>query len=409
MALLSVQEALDVVSQHAATLPVPPVQTVQLQDASPRVSAAPLLADRDQPPFARSTRDGFAVRAADLMLRQHVRVKGSIRAGERWQGTPVEDGEAIEIMTGAPLPQGADSVLMLEHGSYQEAMLSLSANRELRAGENVVSQGSEAKAGEPMLATGVRMRAAEIALAASVGASTLPVYAQPHVALLATGDELVPVHEVPAPFQIRNSNTSGLAVMVRDAGAIPEPAPIVPDTLHAVEQAIEANRHADLLLFTGGVSAGAYDFVEPALARYGAEFYFTGVAMQPGKPVVFGRLPATGSQRAQYFFGLPGNPVSTQVTFLLYVAPFLRALGGERGFLPPIAQATLRHDVHTKIGLTRFLPAYWHASFQGASVQLMAWQGSGDLHANARANCYVVVPPDRELLSAGDTVPILLR
>ena len=164
-----------------------------------------------------------------------------------------------------------------------------------------------------------------------------------------------------------------------------------------------------MLLLSGGVSAGKYDLVEEVLLSLGAEFFFTGVAMQPGKPAVFGRLPATSAHPPQWIFGLPGNPVSTQVTATLFAMPMLRALAGEASPTPVFANATLTGPVAVRPGLTRFLPARITSSLTGATVQPTGWQGSGDLHSNARANCYLVVPPTAETLAAGSAVTVLLR
>jgi|SRR6187402_366687 len=375
-------------------------ETISLEHSLSRVLAQPLVADRDQPPFPRSTRDGFAVRSSDTGART---ILGTVRAGQTWTGPALQQDQAIEIMTGAPLPEGADAVVMIEHVSITENILNLETGRTLTAGENIVPRAAEAHQGDVLLSAGTRLHAAEIALAASLGYATVAVYPQPRVAILATGDELVDVSQEPATHQIRNSNTHGLAALVRAYGGIPVPLPPVADAREALEAAIAQTGDADLLLLSGGVSAGKYDFVEPALLARGGKFFFTGVKMQPGKPVVFGEMPS------QYVFGLPGNPISTQVTFLLLVAPLLRALGGEADPTPHFAQASLAQPVKTKPGLTRFLPAIMTPALDRTTVTLTGWQGSGDLASNARANCYAVIPPDRESLAAGETITVLLR
>jgi molybdopterin molybdotransferase len=241
----------------------------------------------------------------------------------------------------------------------------------------------------------------------------LTVAARPSVAIVATGDELVELHETPDSRQIRNSNGYALAALVELAGATPHRLAIARDAREdLLERIAEARRH-DLILFSGGVSMGKYDLIEEVLAELGAVFFFTGVKMQPGKPVVFGRLPerreAGETLPARYFFGLPGNPVSTQVTFHCFVEPFLRTLLGEDVSGPRFAQATLAHDVEAKQGITRMLPARLDSNVRQASVRLVGWQGSGDLAANARANCYAVFPPDRNEFRAGDVISVLLR
>ena len=185
--------------------------------------------------------------------------------------------------------------------------------------------------------------------------------------------------------------------------------PIAPDSRSELEAIIRQARTADLLLLSGGVSIGEYDLVEEVLLSLGAEFFFTGVRMQPGKPVVFGRLPASDDRPARFFFGLPGNPISTQVTFHCFVEPLLRALSGAGMYPPHFAQATLVEDTPGKPGLTRILPAHLTSDRIRPSVKLVGWQGSGDLAANARANCYAVLPPDRTRFAAGDVITVLMR
>ncbi len=416
MPLLSCTDAMALVTRMMVDLGTNcQKETVPLAAAHGRVLAQDIMADRDQPAFPRSTRDGYAIRAQDACGDLHL--VGSIRAGEQWTGAPLGAGKAIEIMTGAPVPDGADAVVMLEHVDICDDVLQLQAGRTLRRGENIVPQAAEAHAGETLLHAGTRVGVAEIALAASTGAASLSVHAKPTAAILATGDELVAMDETPGPMQIRNSNAHALAALVEANGGTPLVLPHAADTRASLHAAILSARDAGMLLVTGGVSAGKYDLVEEVLLALGVEFFFTGVAMQPGKPVVFGRLPPVGSRREQWVFGLPGNPISTQVTAMLFAMSPLRALGGEgvgNGVLrrppqPLFAQATLSEEVRVKPGLTRFLPAVLVSGLDGASVHTTGWQGSGDLHANARANCYLVVPPDVEVLHTGAGSVVLLR
>lgn len=407
MSLITCQEALDEVARRMAELPPHTGwEQVPLEQALGRVLAADVSADRDQPPFPRSARDGYAVRAADGGVR---RLVGAVRAGEVWTGAPLAAGEAIEVMTGAPVPDGADAVVMLEHVDATDDTVSIREQHLPLAEANVVPRGQEARAGDVLLRAGVRVGPAEIALAASVGKAVLSVYRQPVAAVLATGDELVAVDTTPAPYQIRNSNGPLLSAMVRQNGGVARVLEPALDTRESLLERITSARDADVLLLSGGVSAGKYDLVEDVLLVQGAEFYFTGVRMQPGKPVVFGRLPATEAHVEQWIFGLPGNPVSTAVTALLFAMPMLRALGGETAAQPVFAQATLIAAVKGKPGLTRFVPAVLTAGLAGATVVAAGWHGSGDLAANARANCYLVVPPDVETLAVGDAVTVLLR
>ena len=375
-------------------------QRVALSAAAGRVAAEDVRADRDQPPFPRSARDGYACRAGDLAAGP-LRVMGQVRAGEAWTGGAVARGEAVEIMTGAPVPEGSDCVAMVEHVVLEAGHIRLTGPRELAAGDNIVPAGAEARRGDVVVPAGRRMGAAAIAAAAACGAAEVTVYRRPRVAILVTGDELVEVAEKPLAHQIRNSNHSSLAVQAAAAGGEPMAFPVVRDALAATEEAIRAAAGCDLLLLTGGVSMGKFDFVEDALLKLGAEFFFTGARIQPGKPVVFGKLPG------QYFLGLPGNPISTMVTFALFGAPLLRARGGESEGGPRFSLARLEEEMRVKPGLTRFLPARVRSDVEGAWVRRIPWQGSGDLAAAAQANGFVVIPETAERVAAGEIVSVL--
>jgi molybdopterin molybdotransferase len=409
--VLGLEEALALVLRYAAGTRVMEAEVVELLASTGRVLSEDILADRDQPPFDRATRDGFAVRAEEWSSGRRLRVVGQVRAGEAWAGT-LGSGEAIEIMTGAPVPAGADAVVMVEHVERAGEEVKATAGRSLRLGENIVPCGSEARLGAIVVAAGTVVGAAEIAEAATCGRTELQVRKRPMVAIVATGDELVELEKMPNERQIRNSNSYALAAMVEAAGGFAGRLKIARDTREDVWERIAQGRMWDLLLLSGGVSAGKYDLVEEVLAEFGAEFFFTGVKMQPGKPVVFGRLPklenANGAGPECYFFGLPGNPVSTQVTFHCFVEPLLRAMCGAGVGGPRLVQATLGEDVVGKAGLTRMLPASLRYDLVRPEVRLVGWQGSGDLAANARANCYAVLPDGQEL-KAGDVITVLLR
>jgi molybdopterin molybdotransferase len=398
--VLSYEEAARAVREQAATLRPSRPEAVSLLESLDRTLAQPVVADRDQPPFARSTRDGFACRAADLTALRPLRIAGRLRAGETWTSPSLQPGEVIEIMTGAPVPEGADCVLMVEHAAVEAQ--SVTPARTLQPGENIVPAGAEAKAGATLIHPGTRVGPQHIALAAACGYETLSVHAKPRVAILATGDELVPLHQQPLPYQIRNSNSYSLAAQITRHGGVPILHPAVRDRLEASESAIRAALDCDLLLLSGGVSMGKYDFVEQALANLGAEFFFTGARIQPGRPVVFGRLTSEN----RYFFGLPGNPISTLVTFTLFAAPLLAALAGQSAVDPSFAQARLTQPIEAKPNLTRFLPAYLESTVTGATIRPVPWQGSGDQSAAAKTNCFVVVPENTQL-NPEDTVTFL--
>jgi molybdopterin molybdotransferase len=230
--------------------------------------------------------------------------------------------------------------------------------------------------------------------------------------VLTTGDEIVDVAATPGPTQIRNSNSYSLAAQVQQVGGEAWLLPVAPDELQGLRRLIDEGLTADLLLMTGGVSMGRYDLVEQVLSEMSAEFFFTGAKIQPGRPVVFGKCGAGAPAREKqekYFFGLPGNPVSTMVTFELFARPMLEGLSGQSSRKLIFLHACLKKEIRVKPGLKRFLPAILSGKFERSEVELVVWQGSGDIAATARANCYVVVPPDREQLSAGEWVAVMLR
>jgi len=450
-------------------------ETLDLLAARGRVLAEAIVADRDFPPFPRATRDGYAVRSADVaQVPVRLEVVGEIKAGDSPRASlNLDRGQAAAIMTGAPLPAGADAVVMVEYATVVDASADAAKNphpnvarnatlgwgtlksfvevqRSVASGENVVARGAEARAGQVLVESGRRLDHALIGIAASVGKSRVQVFRRPRVAVLATGDEVVEIDAAPGAAQIRNSNSYSLTAQIEAAGGEAVRLPIAPDEPARLRELIAQGFECDLLLIAGGISMGKYDLVEQVLGEMKGEFYFTGVRMQPGKPAVFGecpcgagfpfglaqgrlaradgspgagartgvsppqnaqerRVPGTPVSAPHYFFGLPGNPVSTMVTFRLFAQPMIGALGGARPEPLVFLRARLKTEVRTKMGLTRFLPAVISGAFASAEVELVAWQGSGDIAALARANCYLVIPPDRERIEAGEWVSVLSR
>jgi len=385
-----------VIDNVRAARPEPPVETVPLSDALGRVLAEDIAADRDYPPVNKSVRDGFAVRAADLP--GTLRILGEVRAGQQYAGS-IGPGEAVEIMTGAPLPSGADAVVMVEYTTRDNGHVS--TGRTAAPGENYNPAGIEARGGDLLIARGTRLGFAEIAMAATTGHPTLRVHTRPRVAILTTGDEVTSIEQTPEPWQVRNSNLFSIAAQVTRAGGIPVPLPVARDAYQPTVALLERALEADLLLLSGGVSAGRYDVVENALAGLGAEFFFDRVRIQPGQPLVFGRV------RGKFFFGLPGNPASTMVTFEVFARAVLDLLSGMRETAFPLLLAPLAAPFHQKPGLTRFLPA--SVSADGAAIHPLAWHGSGDIPSLVRANCFLVTEPDREQWNEGDLIRVLLK
>ena len=290
---------------------------------------------------------------------------------------------------------------MWEHSTRDGDHVTL--EKSLPSGKNLIYRGSEAKQGSVVLEPGVPLDYPEIALLASTGNESVEVYRKPSVAILSTGDEVVELDVAPEPFQIRNSNAYSLAMQVRRQGGEPHILPIAPDRLDRTRELVEEGLRAGLLLLSGGVSMGKYDFVEQVLSELGAELFFTEVKIQPGKPLVFGRAGSTP------VFGLPGNPISTMVTFEVFARIALHRLAGRKSSPLPFLEARLGSEFKHKPVLTRFLPSVLQGDYGEATVNPVKWQGSGDLAALARANCFLVATPDRESWKAGESIFVLAR
>ena len=385
-----------VLRQVRASSRQPDFEYVPLSAASGRILTSDILADRDYPPFNRAMRDGFAVRAADIPGK--LRLAGEVRAGQDFRGT-LQPGEAIEIMTGAPAPAASDAVVMIEHCTrYEDG--TISTEQSLPGGSNIAARASEAHAASPVLRAGMRLSFAEIGWLAATGHTQVAVATRPVVAILPTGDEIVDIADSPEPHQIRNSNSWSLAAQVARAGGIPRRLAIAPDNLEATRALIQtALADSDLVLLSGGVSAGKYDVVEPALAGLGAEFFFDRVLLQPGAPCVFGRA------QGKFFFGLPGNPASTMVTFEIFARAALDLLSGASDAPLDLNLARLTRPFHHKAGITRFLPAV----IRCAEVTPVDWKGSGDIPAICRANGFLVADPATASYAEGDLIPVLMK
>ncbi len=364
------------------------------------VLAQEVKTDREYPPFDRSTRDGYALRSNEAATGARLKCVGEIKAGDT-----VREALAAEtcwqIMTGAGVPAGADAVVMIEHTSREGDVVRF--ERAAQPGQNIVPRGSEAAAAQTILSPGMRLGYAELALAAQVGAVQLQCAQRPRVAILSTGDEVVLIDETPGEFQIRNSNSVSLAAQVRIAGGEPVVLGNAADRIEDLGEKIERGLKEDALVLSGGVSMGKYDLVESVLKAMGAEFFFDAVAIRPGKPAVFGMC------RGKPVFGLPGNPVSTMVTFELFVAPAIDLLSGAEARALPLVEARLAEALKEKTGLTHFLPARVEWNGRAPEVKALRWQGSGDIAALAKANCFLMVPADREKIEIGERVSVLLR
>jgi molybdopterin molybdotransferase len=396
--MIPYDEALEIVLREARPLPA---EEVALAEVTGRVLAEDVASDQDLPPFDRAAMDGYALRAKDVAAAPvALEVVGEVRAGQ-WPDVAIGPGQAARIMTGAPVPKGADAVQQVERTQPLEEFR-VTVQAPVGAGTNVAPRGSEARAGEVVLRAGRVIDPPAVAVLASAGKDRVRVARRPILALLVTGDEIVEVAARPGPGQVRNSNGPAVAAQARLAGADVRLLGVAPDRQEAIAAAIRGGLDADVLVVSGGVSAGDYDLVEPALLDLGATFLFTKVAVKPGAPLVFGRLGR------RLVFGLPGNPVSAQATFDLFVRPALLKMQGARVVSRPRVAVELLGAIRNRSGRKSHVPA--RVRFEGGRLvaRPVRSMGSGDLAAHARANAFVVVEADREEAAAGEIAEALL-
>jgi molybdopterin molybdotransferase len=397
--VIPVDEALAIVLRETAPLAA---EEVPLGDALGRVLAEDVPADADLPPFDRAAMDGYALRAQDTTgaSTATLEVIGELRAGE-WPQRAVGAGQALRIMTGAPVPAGADAVQPVERTRALEGGRVEIAG-EVGRGANVALRGCEVRGGETMLARGRRLDPSALAVLAAVGRVRPRVARRPLLSILVTGDEVVDAAATPARGQVRNSNGPALAAQARLAGAEVRLLGVAGDRMDAIASALAAGDDSDVLVVSGGVSAGDYDLVEPVLLEAGAVFFFIAVAIKPGAPLVFGRRGKT------LVFGLPGNPVSAQVTCELFVRPCLLRLQGAPALARPRAQVVLLEAVHNRSRRTSHLPALVRAREGRLLARPLRSLGSGDLVTHAKANALVVMDAARQHAAAGESAPALL-
>jgi molybdopterin molybdotransferase len=398
--MISVAEAIRIVKERTGVLAP---EEVELKDALGRVLAEEVLADSDLPPFDRAQMDGYAVRAADtLNVPSRLRVVGEAAAGLGWHQT-LKAGEAVRIMTGAPVPQGADSVQQVEVTIEADAGSTVLIAKATEPGQFIVKRASEIKRGSTVLHAGEEINAAGMAVLASFGYAKVRVGARPGVAVLATGTELVPVSEKPGRDQIRDSNTYSLGAYAELAGARVERLKLAGDDLELLKHEInEAASRSDALVLSGGVSMGVYDFTKRALRELGAEIFFERVSLRPGKPTVFARL------NGALVFGLPGNPVSVSVTFNLFARTALKALQGASETEMKEQRAVLSQNVRGTTERESFLPARLRTDDEGRLLaEPLKWGGSSDFVAFARATALINVPAGVKTLEAGTVARVL--
>ncbi|HKQ78505.1 MAG TPA: gephyrin-like molybdotransferase Glp [Blastocatellia bacterium] len=400
--MLRIEDALNVILEHTPTMGA---EEVRLAQSVGRVLRCDCVSDLDLPPFDRARMDGYALRAGDTesaVIERPVRLRviGEAAAGQAFEGQ-VNEGEAVRIMTGAPIPRGADAVEKIEVIRILDKGL-IEFESPVNPGQFITPRGIEARAGAVVVKSGERVTAAVSAALASFGCARLMVSRKPRLTLLSTGTELVAVEERPGPSQIRNSNTYSLAGYAESAGAEVVNAGIVRDDFDATREAIaEALSSSDVVMLSGGVSMGDYDLVKPALGDLGAEILVEKVAMHPGKPTVFAR------HGKKIVFGLPGNPVSVAVSFHLFARPALLKMQGASAIHLPRMSAYASRPVKGAPPRRSHQPARLVIRSGRAEAEPLKWSGSSDLVAFMRADCLIVVPEDRQSMNEGELVEVI--
>ncbi len=419
MEMISIEEALSLILKNGRPLPA---DESALDDALGLVLAADIISRDAIPSFNNSAMDGYAVQAADIASATPekpvpLKVVGDVKAGDV-AGVAVETGQAVRIMTGAPVPVGADAVIRVEdtmteagqeraafeHGTGASDSLSpILALRSIPAGRNVRLAGEDVKPGETVLVAGQTLGPADIGLLASLGFPKVNVYRRPHVAVITTGDELLEIDQPLEPGKIRNSNAYSLAAQIKQAGAIPVRYGIAADTPAAARELFnQALAECDVLLTTGGVSVGEYDYVKDVLADIGAAKVFWGVAQKPGKPLGYWTF------KDRHIFGLPGNPVAAMVSFEEYVRPLLRRLMGQGLLFRPAVTGVLVSNVRKRPGRVHIIRVQVEKKGAKYLVDSTGPQGSGILRSMVLADGLAFIPAELELMPAGSEVTVHL-
>ncbi len=399
--MIDYEEALGKVLEKARLLPV---ETVPLSKALGRTLGRPVRADQDVPPFDKATMDGYAVRASETRIPPDVDwieldVAGDLPAG-RTSAKPLKPGQALRIMTGAPLPRGADAVVMVE--DTESAGSKVRIFRGVRPGMNTGAAGEDVGKGEVVLERGAVIGPAEVGMLAALGRAAVPAVRSPRVAVIATGDEIVEPGVKPARGQIRNSNGHALTALARRAGADASYLGIARDRAASLEGKLRRARDADIIVLSGGVSVGDYDLVRDQLRKTGVKPVFWGVRIKPGKPVFF------GLKGRRLIFGLPGNPTSAMVTFFLFVRPAVERMLGRKKNGPRSRRALLQAGLVLKPGRLQFLRGNIVGGGPSILVEPFSNQKSGVLRSMVESRVLIVVPPEVSRLEKGQEIDILL-
>jgi molybdopterin molybdotransferase len=390
---------LDLASELARPDRMPP-ESVLLTESIHRILREDVVADSDSPRFDKAIRDGFAVKYEDLAtVPSELRIIAESRAGHSAASeTQVTPATCCEIMTGAAMPAGANAVVMVEH-TERLSPDRVRILRSVREGEGLMLRGVEMREGDRLLHIGKKILMSDIGTLASVGKASVAVSTRPRVAIIATGDELVEVRENPDFSRIRNSNSYSLHAQVTEAGAEPVMLGIARDNLPELREKIRLGLEQDVVLVSGGVSMGKYDFVEDVFSEFGVKVLFDQVAMKPGKPTVFGHRGET------FVFGLPGNPVSTLVAFRMFVRPLiLKLLKEEEDTASTNLVAELEVPTRRDSSRTAIVPALVRFEERRYRIRTAPWKGSSDLAGLSRANALVVIPQGEGMIDAGEWV-----
>ncbi len=402
--MLTVAEAQAIVLRTAR--PLTPVDCPLSAASLGAVLAEDVTSDLDMPPFDKAMMDGYAVRSADLATgRATLPVIEEVMAG-RTPSRPLGPGQATRIMTGAPIPAGADAVVMVERTRLDGGQVVIE-DRPPQPGQNIMPRGREMRCGETVLTAGSLLRPQELGVLATVGRTSARLYPAPRVAVLSTGDEIVEAGERPESGQIRNGNGPMLCAQVARAGGVPHSLGIARDRLDSLRPLVAEGLRFDVLLLSGGVSAGQLDLVPGVLAEAGVQPHFHKVAMKPGKPVFFGSQSAQPQAAPALVFGLPGNPVSALVCFELFVRPALRRLAGHGDPGPFVVPATLAEEFVYRTDRPTYHPAVLELAASGWHVRAVPWYGSPDLRGLTRANAFVVFQPGPERRQQGEVFEVL--
>ncbi len=397
--MISVDDAVQIVLKKVKRLPP---KKVRLESSQGLCLVEDIKSDSDMPPFNRSAMDGYAVIAKDTINPPiDLIVIENIRTGYKPK-KKIGRGKAAKIMTGSVVPKGADAVIKVEETLSLDGGTRVRILNKTERGSHIAKRGEDMRAGKLLLRKGTKIRPQEVGILAAVGADTIKVFSIPSIGIISTGDELVAISRKPKPWQIRNTNSYSLAAQARQLTEDVEILGMANDDKDEIRNLVKKGLKKDILILSGGVSMGEYDFVGDVLKDYGVKIFFEKVALRPGKPTVFGK------KDDKLIFALPGNPVSTLVTFELFVRPCIKKMMGFPSYENPVLHAELEKEVSVKKKRREYRPAFLRQTACKWFVSPIEWHGSGDLFSTTKANCLLIIRESVEKLNVGDSVEVLL-